>query len=59
MPFMVDNGQHLRIGFKPQQPRLHLKSVNDFAERMVEGLSEAKAALAKAKDEYTMYYNCR
>ena len=58
-PFMVDNGRHPRMGFEPQQPRSHLKSVNDFAERMVEGLSEAKAALAKAKDEYTMYYNRR
>ena len=45
------------MGFEPQQPWSHLKSVNDFAERMAEGLSEAKAALAKAKDEYTMYYN--
>ena len=56
-PFMVDNGQHPRMGFEPQQPWSHLKSVNNFAERMAEGLSKAKAALAKAKDEYTMYYN--
>ena len=59
MPFMVDNGRHPRMGFEPQQPWSHLKSVNNFAERMAEGLSEAKAALAKAKDKYTMYYNRR
>ena len=54
---MVDNGRHPRMGFELQQPQSHLKSVNDFTEWMAEGLSEAKAALAKAKDKYTMYYN--
>jgi hypothetical protein len=26
---------------------------------MEQGLEEAKVALTKAKDEYTMYYNCQ
>jgi hypothetical protein len=26
---------------------------------MALGMEEAKAALTKAKDEYTMYYNCK
>jgi hypothetical protein len=26
---------------------------------MALGIEEAKVALTKAKDEYTMYYNCR
>jgi hypothetical protein len=34
-----------------------LESANEFAERMALGIEEAKAALTKAKDEYTMYYN--
>jgi hypothetical protein len=45
------------MGFKPQQPRSNLESVNDFAEQMALGIEEAKVALTKAKDKYTMYYN--
>jgi hypothetical protein len=26
---------------------------------MAQGLEKAKSAIAKAKDEYVMYYNCR
>jgi hypothetical protein len=34
--------------------------VNQFTDRMAKGLEEAKAALAKAQDEYARYYNrCR
>jgi hypothetical protein len=36
-----------------------LELVNEFAERMAQGLEEARSAIAKAKDEYTMYYNRR
>jgi hypothetical protein len=56
-PFMLDTGRNPRMGFEPQQPRSTLESVNEFAERMALGIEEAKAALTKAKDEYTMYYN--
>jgi hypothetical protein len=56
-PFMVDMGRHPCMGFKPQQPRSKLESVNKFADRMAQGLEEAKVALTKAKDEYAMYYN--
>ena len=58
-PFMLDNGRHPRMGFEPQQPRSHLESVNEFADRMAKGLEEAKSALTKAKDEYALYYNRR
>jgi hypothetical protein len=58
-PLTVDTGRHPRMGFEPQQPRSTLESVNEFAERMALGIEEAKAALTKAKDEYSMYYNCR
>jgi hypothetical protein len=45
------------MGSEPQQPCSNLESVNEFAERMAQGLEEAKVALTKVKDEYTMYYN--
>ena len=47
------------MGFEPLEPRLKLASVNDFVNRMSKGLEEAKSALSKAKDEYTLYYNHR
>jgi transposase InsO family protein len=58
-PFIVDTRRHPRMGFEPQQPRSTLESVNEFAERMALGIEEAKTALTKAKDEYSMYYNHR
>jgi transposase InsO family protein len=54
-PFMVDTGRHPHMGFEPQQPRSKLEPVNEFAEHVAQGLEEAKAALTKVKDEYTMY----
>jgi hypothetical protein len=47
------------MGFEPQQPHSNLESVNEFAEHIALRIEEAKAALTKAKDEYTMYYNRR
>jgi len=39
---------------------LPIVTVNNFAERMKIGTNKTKAALAKVKDEYAMYYNrCR
>jgi hypothetical protein len=56
-PFMVDTGKNPRMGFEPQQPRSTLESANEFAEHIALGIEEAKVALTKVKDEYTMYYN--
>jgi hypothetical protein len=56
-PFMLNTGRHPRMGFEPQQLRSTLESVNKFAEHMALGIEEAKAALTKAKDEYTLSYN--
>jgi hypothetical protein len=56
---MVDSGRHPPMGFEPLEPQLKLASVNDFINRMSKGLEEAKSALSKAKDEYTLYYNRR
>jgi hypothetical protein len=58
-PFMVDMGRNSRMGFEPQQTRSTLESANEFAEHIALGSKEAKVALTKAKDEYTMYYNRR
>jgi hypothetical protein len=54
---MLDTGRNPCMGFEPQQPRSNLESVNKFAEHMALGIEEAKAALTKATNEYTMYYN--
>jgi hypothetical protein len=54
---MVDTGRNPRMGFEPQQPCSNLESVNDFGECMALGIEEAKTALTKMKDEYTMSYN--
>jgi hypothetical protein len=45
------------MGFEPHRPCSKLELVNEFAECMAQGLEEAKSAIAKAKDEYAMYYN--
>jgi hypothetical protein len=47
------------MGFEPQQPHSNLGSVNEFMECMVLEIEEAKSALTKAKDKYTMYYYCQ
>jgi len=44
------------MGFEPDQPRSHVESVNEFKERMTDTLEEAKAALAKSKDDMMLYY---
>ena len=47
------------MGFEPGQQRSHLESVNEFKECMEGALKEAKAALAKSKDDMTGYYDQR
>jgi hypothetical protein len=54
---MLNTRRNPHIGFEPQQPCSKLELVNEFAEHMALGIEEAKAALTKAKDEYTMNYN--
>ena len=58
-PFFVDTGRHPRMGFEPQQRPSKVEAVNEFADRMRDTLSEARAALAKSKDEMARYYNRR
>jgi hypothetical protein len=47
------------MGFEPHRPHSKLESVNEFMGHMAQGLEKAKSAIAKAKDEYAMYYNRR
>ena len=45
------------MGFKPNQRPSKIESVNKFTEQMRSTLEEAKAALAKSKDDMARYYN--
>jgi len=45
------------MGFELDQPRSRMESVNEFKDRMTDTLEEAKAALAKSKDDMMLYYN--
>jgi hypothetical protein len=47
------------MGFEPAQPMSRLETVNEFTDRMHSALTEAKAALAKAQEDMTHYYNQR
>ena len=47
------------MGFKPDQHRSHIESVNEFKMRMEDALNEAKAALVKSKDDMAKYYDWR
>ena len=57
-PFMLDTGRHPHMGFEPHS-QVTMETAGEFMERMRESLEEAKAALAKAKDDMTRYYNQR
>ena len=47
------------MGFEPGQQKSHLETVNEFKEWMEGTLEEAKAALAKSKDDMAQYYGHR
>jgi hypothetical protein len=55
--FLLETGSLPRMGFEPDQPPSWLESVNKFTEQMKTMLEEAKAALAKSKDDMARYYN--
>ena len=56
-PFLLDTGRVPRMGFEPDQPQSRVESVNEFKDQMKDTLKEAKAALAKSKDNMMLYYN--
>jgi hypothetical protein len=55
--FMTDTSRLPRMGFKPNGMRSANESVNEFCDQIPAGVSKAKAALVKAKDEFKLYYN--
>lgn len=57
-PFMIDTGQHPRMGFEPRVSTKN-ESAKEFSDRMRQATEEARSALAKAKDEMARYYNQR
>jgi len=56
-PFLLDTRHVPWMGFKPDQPRTHVESINDFKDQMKDTLEEAKAALAKSREDMMLYYN--
>jgi len=56
-PFLLNTGRVPQMGFEPDQPRSRMESVNEFKDWMTDTLEEATAALAKLKDDMTLYYN--
>ena len=56
-PFFLETGRLPRMGFEPEQSLSRTESVNEFTEQMKTTLEEAKAALAKSKDDMTRYNN--
>ena len=57
--FLLDTRWVPHMGFKLGQWRSHLESINEFKECMEGALEEAKATLAKSKDDMTKYYDQR
>ncbi|GLB45948.1 putative retrotransposable element tf2 155 kda protein type 1-like [Lyophyllum shimeji] len=58
-PFMLDTGWNPRMGFEPRPLNSNNETANEFFERMKLAQEEAKAALAKAKDDMARYYDQR
>jgi len=56
-PFLLDTRHVPQMGFEPDQPRSRMESINEFKDWMTDSLEEAKAALAKLKDDMALYYN--
>jgi len=56
-PFLLDTGRVPQMGFEPDQPQSRVESINEFKDQMKDTLEEAKAALAKSKDDMMLYYN--
>jgi hypothetical protein len=59
VPFMTDTGRLPRMGFEPNGMRSAMENVNEFRDRIAAGVSEARSALVKAKEEYKRYYDRR
>lgn len=54
--FFLAHGEHPRMGFEPIRPG-KIEAADVFASRMEDTLDEARAAMQKATDDMTRYYN--
>jgi hypothetical protein len=57
MPFMLNTSYNPCMGFEPLKTPVKDKSVDKFQLKMERAVKEAKAAIAKAQNKYTLYYN--
>ncbi|KNZ73129.1 hypothetical protein J132_01209 [Termitomyces sp. J132] len=59
IPFFLDTDRHPHMGFELWACPSENNSINKFVDQMKRAQEEAKAALVKAKENMTWYYNCR
>jgi len=57
IPFLLNMGQILCMGFEPRQNPSGLEIVNEFTKRMQSATEEAKSAIRKAQEDMMHYYN--
>ena len=55
-PFLLDNGQHPRLGVEPIR-ETRLEALEEFTTRMEEATKEARSALEKAADDMARFYD--
>jgi hypothetical protein len=55
--FMMDTGWLPQMGFELNGMHYADESINEFHDWIAAGVSEAKAVLVKAKDEFKLYYD--
>src|SRR5882724_8147285 len=55
-PFMLDTGQHPRLGVEPLRES-RLETLNDFTSRMEKATEAAHSALAQAADDMAQFYD--
>ena len=56
IPFLIDTGRLLWMGFEPRPPS-KVEAANMFVERMKSTMEEAKSVLKRSKDKMAHYYN--
>src|SRR5882724_8845778 len=55
-PFMLDTGQHPRLGVEPLRESC-LETLKDFTSRMNKATDKARSALSQAADDMARFYN--
>ena len=56
MPFILDNGQHLRLGVEPIQ-ETRLGKLQEITDHMETAMNEAHSALEKTADDMAHIYD--